>query len=214
MKVSPLAVGTMTYGSSTDEATAGRIVAKAREQGVNFIDTADAYNTGKSEEIGSIVAFIRASSRDGSQIHGDAKRGDALFWSKANCGSCHAVGLRGTRLGPDLTDLAARRSIPYLRESLLAPGTALTPATEFVAVVEARGFRRASRELFVAQPALSSALHHAFLAAAFVCVAVYGLVVFGIKEVPLRKGFEEVSVAAELGEGGGGGGEPVPATRR
>jgi DNA-binding transcriptional LysR family regulator len=29
----------------------------------------------------------------------------------------------------------------------------------FVAVVEARGFRRASRELFVAQPALSSALH-------------------------------------------------------
>jgi len=51
VKVSPLAVGTMTYGSSTDEATAGRIVAKAREQGVNFIDTADAYNTGKSEEI-------------------------------------------------------------------------------------------------------------------------------------------------------------------
>src|SRR5262249_22246322 len=44
-------IGTMTYGSTTDEGTAGRIVAKAREQGVNFIDTADAYNTGKSEEI-------------------------------------------------------------------------------------------------------------------------------------------------------------------
>src|SRR3954447_5925460 len=51
VKVSPLAVGTMTFGAATDEATAGRIVAKAREQGVNFIDTADAYNTGKSEEI-------------------------------------------------------------------------------------------------------------------------------------------------------------------
>jgi len=63
--------------------------------------------------------------------------------------------------------------------------------------------------------ALSSALHPAFLAATFVCVVVFGLVVFGIKEVPLRKGFEEASVASELGEGGtGGGGEPVPATRR
>jgi len=51
VKVSPLCLGTMTFGAATDEATAGRIVAKAREQGVNFIDTADAYNAGKSEEI-------------------------------------------------------------------------------------------------------------------------------------------------------------------
>ena len=51
VKVSPLCLGTMMFGGATDEATAGRIVAKAREQGVNFIDSADAYNGGKSEEI-------------------------------------------------------------------------------------------------------------------------------------------------------------------
>ena len=51
VKVSPLCLGTMMFGGPTDEATAGRIVAKARENGVNFIDTADAYNGGKSEEI-------------------------------------------------------------------------------------------------------------------------------------------------------------------
>jgi aryl-alcohol dehydrogenase-like predicted oxidoreductase len=51
VKVSPLCLGTMTFGGPTDEATAGRIVAKAREQGVNFIDSADAYQGGKSEEI-------------------------------------------------------------------------------------------------------------------------------------------------------------------
>ena len=34
------------------------------------------------------------------------------------------------------------------------------------------------------------------------------LVGFGIKEVPLRKGFEEPTLAAELGEGGGG--DPAP----
>jgi EmrB/QacA subfamily drug resistance transporter len=63
-----------------------------------------------------------------------------------------------------------------------------------------------------ARIALASALQPAFLAAALVCVVVFLLVVFGIKEVPLRKGFEEPTLAAELGEGGGG--EPVPTARR
>ena len=51
LEVSPLCLGTMTFGGPTEEATALRIVAKAREAGVNFIDSADAYNGGKSEEI-------------------------------------------------------------------------------------------------------------------------------------------------------------------
>ena len=51
VKVSPLCLGTMMFGGGTDEPTATRIVAKAREQGVNFIDSADAYAGGKSEEI-------------------------------------------------------------------------------------------------------------------------------------------------------------------
>jgi len=50
LKVSPLCLGTMMFGSATDETTAARIVARAREQGVNFIDTADGYGGGKSEE--------------------------------------------------------------------------------------------------------------------------------------------------------------------
>jgi aryl-alcohol dehydrogenase-like predicted oxidoreductase len=51
LKVSPLCLGTMMFGGATDEPTAQRIVAKAREAGVNFIDTADAYNGGRSEEV-------------------------------------------------------------------------------------------------------------------------------------------------------------------
>lgn len=51
LKVSPLCLGTMMFGGATDEATAQRIVARARDQGVNFIDTADAYNAGRSEEV-------------------------------------------------------------------------------------------------------------------------------------------------------------------
>jgi aryl-alcohol dehydrogenase-like predicted oxidoreductase len=51
VKVSPLCLGTMMFGDPTDEATSRRIVDKVRDAGINFIDTADVYNDGKSEEI-------------------------------------------------------------------------------------------------------------------------------------------------------------------
>jgi aryl-alcohol dehydrogenase (NADP+) len=41
----------MMFGGPSDEAASMRIIAAARAAGVNFIDTADAYNQGRSEEI-------------------------------------------------------------------------------------------------------------------------------------------------------------------
>jgi hypothetical protein len=63
-----------------------------------------------------------------------------------------------------------------------------------------------------ARLALANALHPAFLAAASVCAIVLLLVIFGVKEVPLRKGFDETTAGVALD--GGGGGEPAAATRR
>ena len=51
LKISPICLGTMMFGGPADEATSTRIVAKAREAGVNFIDTADAYSNGGSETV-------------------------------------------------------------------------------------------------------------------------------------------------------------------
>jgi aryl-alcohol dehydrogenase-like predicted oxidoreductase len=51
VKVSPICLGTMMFGGPADEATAQRIVGSARDKGVNFIDTADQYTDGRSEEI-------------------------------------------------------------------------------------------------------------------------------------------------------------------
>ena len=51
LKVSPLCLGTMMFGGPTEEDVAGRITTRAREAGINFIDTADVYNDGRSEEI-------------------------------------------------------------------------------------------------------------------------------------------------------------------
>lgn len=60
LKVSPLCLGAMMFGGETDLETAKRIISKAGEQGVNFIDTADVYHAGKSEEVvGKAVATHR-----------------------------------------------------------------------------------------------------------------------------------------------------------
>jgi aryl-alcohol dehydrogenase (NADP+) len=60
LKVSPICLGTMLFGDATDAAEAGRIVASAREAGINFIDTADAYAKGESERVtGKLIAADR-----------------------------------------------------------------------------------------------------------------------------------------------------------
>ncbi len=51
VKVSPVCLGTMMFGGQTDEADSTRIIHKALEMGVNFVDTADIYNAGRSEEV-------------------------------------------------------------------------------------------------------------------------------------------------------------------
>ena len=64
--VSPLALGTMTFGPGewgTDPATARAIFDTYRKAGGNFIDTADIYSGGESERL--VGAFIaETSARD------------------------------------------------------------------------------------------------------------------------------------------------------
>lgn len=51
VKVSPLCLGTMMFGGPTEEAESIRILHRALDAGINFIDTANVYNTGESERI-------------------------------------------------------------------------------------------------------------------------------------------------------------------
>jgi aryl-alcohol dehydrogenase-like predicted oxidoreductase len=70
LTVSRLALGTMTFGLQTDEAVSHRILDKAAQGGINFIDTADAYplggtveTTGRTEEI--VGRWLRAQGPAG-----------------------------------------------------------------------------------------------------------------------------------------------------
>ena len=51
VKVSELCLGTMIYGQQVDEAASTKIIQRAVDSGINFIDTADIYVYGASEEI-------------------------------------------------------------------------------------------------------------------------------------------------------------------
>ena len=56
VQVSRLCFGTMSFGGDADAATSAAMYKATRDAGINFYDTADQYNKGKSEEIlGSLM---------------------------------------------------------------------------------------------------------------------------------------------------------------
>ncbi|HEY4373395.1 MAG TPA: aldo/keto reductase [Burkholderiales bacterium] len=105
IRVSPICLGTMMFGERTDEAEAGRIVASAREAGVNFIDTADTYAGGNSERVtGKLIAEDRSrwilATKVTNQVGIDPNdRGASRRWLK------RAIDQSLSRLNTDYIDI-------------------------------------------------------------------------------------------------------------
>src|SRR5438128_1989357 len=51
IQVSELCLGSMLFGTDVDAGTAHDLIAMALDHGVNFLDTADIYGRGRSEEV-------------------------------------------------------------------------------------------------------------------------------------------------------------------
>src|SRR5262245_34050815 len=85
-------------------------------------------------ELQELVAFVRSLSAPAieSAVAGDVAAGAAFFFGKGNCSSCHMVKGRGGLLGPDLSELAAERTLPEIEQSLRAPGARITPGFSLV----------------------------------------------------------------------------------
>ncbi|MBN1451228.1 MAG: aldo/keto reductase [Anaerolineales bacterium] len=64
--VSPLCLGTMNFGSPTDEKDSFAIMQKAVDGGINFFDTANVYNKGESERI--VGKFLKDNNLRGQII--------------------------------------------------------------------------------------------------------------------------------------------------
>ena len=81
--VSPLCLGTMNFGTATDAAESIRLIGLSRDAGVNFIDTANVYNAGRSEEIvGEAIhndrhRWVLATKVNGAYGDGPNERGSS-----------------------------------------------------------------------------------------------------------------------------------------
>ena len=71
--VTPLCLGAMMFGAwgETDHDECVRIIHRALDAGINFIDTADVYSAGESEEI---VGKALAGGQAGRRRFGDQSR--------------------------------------------------------------------------------------------------------------------------------------------
>ena len=91
-------------------------------------------------EAKQVAAYVRSLGRTSVEnLPGDAARGKALYEGKGGCASCHIVRGVGSSLGPELTEIGARRSSNYLREAIVKPGAAVPENFLVVSVVTASG---------------------------------------------------------------------------
>jgi aryl-alcohol dehydrogenase-like predicted oxidoreductase len=108
VKVSPLCLGAMMFGAwgNTDHEDSVKIIHRALDAGINFIDTADVYSQGESETIvGKALATVdRSRVVLATKVHGNMgddpnAQGNSRRWILAECDNS----LR--RLGVDYIDL-------------------------------------------------------------------------------------------------------------
>src|SRR5690348_854815 len=60
------------------------------------------------------------------QVQGKAAAGDAIFHGNGECLKCHSIDNHGGSLGPDLTEIALRRTRESLRLALTDPNAEIS----------------------------------------------------------------------------------------
>lgn len=87
-----------------------------------------------------IVAYLRslAAATDTGGNKADLAHGKALF-SSQGCMNCHRVRGEGSRVGPDLTNVGARRKRDDIERSILNPDAEILPENRYIRVVTRDG---------------------------------------------------------------------------
>ncbi|MCL4520102.1 MAG: aldo/keto reductase [Firmicutes bacterium] len=107
VQVSPLCLGTMTFGGKTDQAEATRMIDRFLDDGGNFIDTANVYSRGVSEEMTgkSLAGEKRHRVVLATKAHGKMDENDPNAWGNHRKNLMAACDASLKRLGTDYIDL-------------------------------------------------------------------------------------------------------------
>jgi cytochrome c oxidase cbb3-type subunit 3 len=77
-------------------------------------------------QIWQLVAYLHTLGKvQQSKSTGDAKRGEQIYVGKGGCAKCHTIEGHGAGIGPDLSDVGARRDRDFIRASLLTPDASI-----------------------------------------------------------------------------------------
>src|SRR5688572_14798394 len=111
VRVSPLCLGCMMFGGRTNAEDSYRIIDRFIDAGLNFLDTANIYNDGKSEEVTG-EALKRNGHRHhvvlATKVHGNMHKGDKLHpseWGNSRLGIIEQCDASLRRLQTDYIDL-------------------------------------------------------------------------------------------------------------
>lgn len=93
------------------------------------------------QEIWKIAAYVESLGKLAPEPPpGDAERGRRIYAAQG-CAGCHWIAGSGGTQGPELTDVGARRSLAYLRESITKPAAAFPERYLPVSAVKRDGGR-------------------------------------------------------------------------
>jgi putative heme-binding domain-containing protein len=95
-----------------------------------------------------IVAYLRslAASETPDANKADLAHGKSLFESKG-CLNCHRIKEHGSRVGPDLSNIGARRKAADIERSIVDPNAEILPENRYVRVVTKDGATTTGRIL-------------------------------------------------------------------
>ncbi len=83
-----------------------------------------------SDQVWQLVTYVRSlngiMTASNEKTIGSVASGEAIFFGKANCATCHEISARGANVGPDLSDVG-RFPADLLRQKILDPATNLNP---------------------------------------------------------------------------------------
>ena len=93
------------------------------------------------QQVRTIVAYLRSLAAAPSEMPpgGDAARGQAILEGKGGCLGCHRVHDRGSRLGPDLSDIGGVRRVVELQKTLADPNSTMLPQNRFFRAISRDG---------------------------------------------------------------------------
>ena len=87
----------------------------------------------------AVVNYLRSMADRNASTKGNASHGEAIFMGAGTCATCHRVNGKGSRVGPDLSDIGRLRHSNEIEQSIVDPDAQILPSNRYVRLVTKDG---------------------------------------------------------------------------